>query len=452
MKWKFFKKEGNDRLILIFGGWSTDSDFYSGINFNGWDVLVVTNYSNPDFPIELLDGYSTIYLFAWSLGVYAAQILPPEKITIAIAVNGTEQPVNNMMGIPVSIYDGTLKNLNERNLLKFRKRMCGDKYDSVKNLFHEPHISTLKKELEFIKEDYFKRLEEKNFTKIPWTRVIIAENDLIFSPENQLNFWNNHFSNPEIVRLDAPHYIDLNSIIQGIIPSLDKIGSRFEKALLSYDEEATAQKLIVNRLKELCPEKKLNQVIEIGPGTGLLTKIIWEKTRPERIDLIDLYPLPDFPFLPDRRYVIEDAEKWILQLAESNPSSVDAVFSSSAIQWFVNTELFFKNIADVLKPGGFILFSTFISGNLKELYSINPNHIIYKKREEIENILSRNFKYFVLKEEDIVLKFDSARQLLLHLHKTGVGGSSTSTLSYNNLIKSLPTQITFKPLYIMAFK
>ncbi|MDE6792741.1 MAG: DUF452 family protein, partial [Muribaculaceae bacterium] len=71
MKLEFINRENNGRLILIFAGWSTDASFYSHIRLSGWDTLVAWDYSDFNFPEKILDGYHTIALFAWSLGVYA---------------------------------------------------------------------------------------------------------------------------------------------------------------------------------------------------------------------------------------------------------------------------------------------------------------------------------------------------------------------------------------------
>ena len=81
MKCEFLHKEGSSRLILIFSGWSTDMEFYSHISHPGWDVAVVSGYTDFDFPTEILDSYTTISLFAWSMGcvhgVYVGAIQPP---------------------------------------------------------------------------------------------------------------------------------------------------------------------------------------------------------------------------------------------------------------------------------------------------------------------------------------------------------------------------------------
>ena len=81
MKCELIHSCGSDRLILIFAGWSTSADFYKDVAVDGYDVMVASDYSDMDFPKDMLRGYSIVCLFAWSLGVFAAsRSLPFERI------------------------------------------------------------------------------------------------------------------------------------------------------------------------------------------------------------------------------------------------------------------------------------------------------------------------------------------------------------------------------------
>ena len=114
-------------LILVYAGWSTSPSLYQDIEITGWDVAVVYDYSDLSVDLSFLEGYNTVWLFAWSLGVrMAAASLPPEKITAAFAINGTLSPVSDTEGIPPKIYNATADNLDERNLKKFQRRMTPD--------------------------------------------------------------------------------------------------------------------------------------------------------------------------------------------------------------------------------------------------------------------------------------------------------------------------------------
>ena len=88
MKVEFIHKaKENSRLILIFTGWSAEPRLYANVSHDTWDVAVVYDYSDLTLPDAVLDGYYTVYVFAWSLGVFAAErTLDPRRITAAYAI------------------------------------------------------------------------------------------------------------------------------------------------------------------------------------------------------------------------------------------------------------------------------------------------------------------------------------------------------------------------------
>jgi len=83
---------------------------------------------------------------------------------------------------------------------------------------------------------------------------------------------------PEIVTLDAPHYVDMSEIIHSILPAGRKVGERFMKASPTYDSQAHAQREITRHLAELGPkDDAYRRVVEIGTGTGMLKRVIDER-------------------------------------------------------------------------------------------------------------------------------------------------------------------------------
>lgn len=445
MRYKHTHDSGSHRLILIFAGWSTDASFYSGIAPAGYDVMVVYDYTDMDFPLECLDRYSTICLFAWSLGVFAASCVIPSGLpSMAVAVNGTETPVDDDFGIPESIFKGTAANLDDRNLIKFRRRMCADAYQSLAGKFGDRTTESLRNELEAIA-----RHSSTHKSHLHWDRVYVSTRDTIFPPANQMHAWKSHPSGPEIRSVQMPHYINLADIIRGAIPTRNTISDKFRKALPTYSDNASAQRTIASALLDMIPEVTIEKGIEIGPGSGIFTEMFCKRFKPREMDFVDLYPLPDYGYAIEERYHICDAEDW-MENAGNEDSLFDAIVSASAIQWFVNPERFFHNVSRMLKTGGILACSTFLPGNLEELYTSNPFGLIYRDKTTIREILQPYFDNVRLEEEEITLTFDSQRELLLHLRHTGVGGASSSPLPLSQLLASLPQHLTYRPLYIIA--
>lgn len=455
MNLKFINRENNGRLILIFAGWSTDPSFYTDVQLKGWDTLVVWDYSDFDFTEKVLEDYHTIALFAWSLGVYAAsRVLPFDKIALAVAVNGTEHPVNDSFGIPSSIYEGTADSLNERNLTKFWKRMASERYAEIADKFTTPDIDHLRNELRNISSHYASAKNEDRPTS--WHHVFISTQDKIFPPDSQLRAWESHRNHPVVAKLESPHYVELHKIVKSLLPGKEKIGARFEKSHVTYDSQATAQNHIAGELMKattnLIGEKKLSRVAEIGAGTGFFTKLFCQHFSPAEMDIVDLYPLPPFNFSTKENYYVADGEEWIGQKIKGEAGTYDAVVASSAIQWFSNPERFIRNVSKLLKPDGFVAFSTFLPGNLAELRSINPYGLPYRRQEELEKMVKKKFHSIFFSTEKIQLEFNNGRDLLRHIKHTGVGGTATTELPLRELLRRLPRTLTYHPFYIVGVR
>lgn len=206
MKYYFIKKQSLSRLVLFFAGWGMDERPFSDCVPQDSDLLVCYDYRSLIFDFSLLRGYSEIRLVAWSMGVWAASRIffgTAFPIRESIAVNGTLTPVDEACGIPQSIFEGTLKGLNERTLQKFRRRMCGsaEALDAFMQRAPQRSVDELREELQCIGE------QARFFSLFPfvWDKVVIGANDLVFTATNQHNAWKKE-KNTEIVVKDIPHY------------------------------------------------------------------------------------------------------------------------------------------------------------------------------------------------------------------------------------------------------
>lgn len=434
---------GFKKLILIFTGWSIDPDLYRDINVEGWDVAVAYDYSDMLFDLSHLKSYSTIWLFAWSLGIKAASaVLPPELITGAYAINGSLNPVDDEEGIPVAIYEGTLNNLDNRNLSKFRRRMLSDS-ETFKTLFDSDFSND---EIESLRGQLASLRDIREHGNLPWRKAFIADGDKIFPPENLKRSWSKR--SVEIVEMKGAHYIPMADIISSVIPNTYKIAGKFHSAIESYDNHATAQNKIATHLCELLLENcKSNpgSLLEIGPFTGIFTHKYLPHLNPQEVDFVDLFPIEPFNLVSKENYHCQDAEKWI----ENSDKKYDMIVSASTIQWFSNIGEFIKNCRKHLKPGGILAISSFITGNLGELDAYRPVPLHYPAKEDYEKWISGNFTNYHVETDELVMKFRNKRELLMHLKHTGVsaGGNSTGTNIY--LPENFNT-LTYRPIYIVA--
>lgn len=445
MKIEYIRQDPeNTSLILIYAGWSTGPSLYNDVRMTGWDTAVIYDYDNLDLDFSFLDSYSTIWLFAWSLGVrIAATTLPADKITAAYAINGTLDPVDDKEGIPTAIYYGTADNLDPRNLKKFRRRMSPDT-DTFRHLFDndfsKEEIDSLKKQL------YLIGSLDVPVSKLPWRRAYIGTDDKIFPPANMERSWQRF--GVEIIKVPEAHYIPLPEIVKSVIPDFNLIAKRFGQAHKTYDENAVAQKLIIDTLIKYLDTAGIPagaKILEIGPGTGMFTRKYAGLLKPSEVHFVDIATLRPMNIAGKERYFRQDAEKWIRDCNEK----YDCILSASTIQWFANIPEFLHNCGKSLKPGGKILLSSFAPGNLGELDALRPSPIHYHTPEEYRYWLGKYFADINISEEEIRLDFPSPRQLMMHLKHTGVAGSAPSPHVSPTSLRNIRA-ITYRPVYISA--
>ncbi|MDE6009972.1 MAG: DUF452 family protein, partial [Muribaculaceae bacterium] len=206
---------GNRRLILLFTGWSTTPEFYTGLHADGWDIMTVYDYTSSELDPSILTGYTTVFILAWSLGVAAVELaatagaIDTGRITAAFAVNGTTYPAHDTMGIPVGIYDGTEAGLSPRTLERFRRRMS-----SARDPYPLPGEASSSLEGEVNMEETILRLRKElrrlhdggKVSWLPWRRAYISKSDLIFPAANQRTAWEQDIHAPQIVEIEAGHY------------------------------------------------------------------------------------------------------------------------------------------------------------------------------------------------------------------------------------------------------
>jgi biotin synthesis protein BioG len=197
-------QEGRNRLILFFGGWGLDERSVSHLTGDS-DVLMFYDYryllteEAPD-----TTGYDIVDVAAWSMGVWAAAtLLARWKLPYrrAVAINGTERPVDDQHGIPPAIYSITERGMNYRGWERFIARSTDGKEERDAFRAKCRPYRGLEEQVEELR-----RIREQAATErhtIAWNRAFISEEDVIFPVENQRNWWKNR---SEIAYLAGGHY------------------------------------------------------------------------------------------------------------------------------------------------------------------------------------------------------------------------------------------------------
>lgn len=455
MEIEFVKKEkSNTRLILVYAGWGAGPLIAAGIDRQGWDLAVVHDFSELSLDTSFLDGYYTVYLFAWSLGVYAASLtLPADRITAAIAINGTLTPVDDNEGIPETIYTGTAETLDARNLRKFRMRMISCKDDAaimVQRLDDDFSDSKIKNLTSQLRNIYSASKAKAPASDLPWIRAYVSEGDRIFPAGNQKMSWGK-CRDVQVVPLETGHFVPLEDAVDSILSDFNTVARKFSRATSTYDTQAIAQYSAAIKLADafaaMNPPNH-GKILEIGCGTGLFTREYSRRCSFSEATFVDITQTGPFGIAQAEKYVVEDAEKWIEQQPSNN---WDSIVSASAIQWFSDIPRFLSECRRCLKHGGILAISTFAPGNLGELDILRPSPIVYPKPNTISKNLEGLFTEFTVTEDCINVQFKSIREMLIHLKHTGVGGSGSGTGKTLSEMANL-RNLTYRPLYILARK
>lgn len=198
-------------LILCLAGWSTSPELFHHLEVpEQTDLWIAYDYRKLTFE-ETFDSYKEVHLIAWSLGVWVATHLWAGKrsFTTATAINGTPFPIHDTLGIPTTIFEGTLNHISEEGMRRFNRRMCGDK--ETLNRYSELPLRPLeeiKEELEFL---YNHILPEKIGLSDPqistfWDRAILSTEDKIFPITHLRNYWQGRCPIQEIKAPHLPFY------------------------------------------------------------------------------------------------------------------------------------------------------------------------------------------------------------------------------------------------------
>lgn len=207
---------------------------------------------------------------------------------------------------------------------------------------------------------------------------------------------------------------------------------KFEKAK-RYDEFAHAQKFAAQSLIKNLKIYGLSykNIYEIGCGTGILTKLILDEFKFEKLILNDIYKT-DF-MSSDFSYQIGDIKE--LEI----PTNLDLIISASVFQWFDKDDELKKLINKIyhsIKSGGKFAFCMFISGTLSELSSFTNQGLSYKSQKDILALLEK-FDVLHIKTDQKSLKFNSLKELLNHLKQTGVNNLNGKFKLTKNSLKNL---------------
>lgn len=467
--------DSNRRAILLFAGWGMDEKPFTGLNAEGYDIIIIWDYREGEPSAALrtsINRYEELCVIAWSFGVpMATEFIvnnPSLPVTARIAVNGTIRPVDDRFGIPTGIFKGTMDGLTEKSLSKFYLRMCGSnaKFKEFSENMPQRDVNELKDELKAIGERYQKpQLPRRDFT--PWDCALVADADRIIPTGNQSQAWNESGSTIERLDIEGPHLPDFQKIIDTFITRKGKVAEKFARASASYDDNASTQHDIAAKLCSMLPSKA-NMALEIGGGIGHTTEMLLANSDIRKLEVWDLLAKTSEACIKqsdcqgaeilEKRYGDKTATLRVCdaetEIMKTPSGSIDLIFSASTVQWFNSLPSFLRHVARALRPGGEAIISTFGPQTMREIARTRNRH--YPDLQAIGRMIPETCEIVKLEEDFMQMTFPSAIEALSHIKLTGVNalGGEKSAKDVREILRNYPTlpsgeaPLTYHPIYL----
>jgi malonyl-CoA O-methyltransferase len=141
------------------------------------------------------------------------------------------------------------------------------------------------------------------------------------------------------------------------------IRQRFDRAGASYESVALVQREVATELATLCPARLSGPVLEIGAGSGLLTRLLAPRRTDGPYVALDISPgMLGQAAMPGAVKVAADGE-----LPPFRPGSFAFLASASALHWYGDPARSIPADLRLLAPGGGFALAIIVAGTLAEL-------------------------------------------------------------------------------------
>lgn len=202
MKTKF-TDNNSDELIFFLLGWGCDDRPYQNMT-SSKNVLLLWDYNDLDFEFDFTP-YKKIYLLAYSAGVFIADILEDKlpKFDLKIAINGNPLLNDEYFGITKEAKTA-MAGLNLLNFLEFRRNflvVTDEQFREFNKLTSRRSIESCMDELQALE-----MLSCGDKKTIQFDKIIISEEDKIFNPQHQIEYFKDNIKILKNSGHDVFHY------------------------------------------------------------------------------------------------------------------------------------------------------------------------------------------------------------------------------------------------------
>lgn len=144
----------------------------------------------------------------------------------------------------------------------------------------------------------------------------------------------------------------------------EKVFRKFDSRARDYGKHTDVQKRVAARLAEDLP-LKADRILEIGCGSGHLTRHLIERYPNSLIRITDISP--SMVEETSSHYDNQDIDFDVMDgESPDTEEKYDLIVSNMVVQWFADRDSSLQKLAKLLNPGGCILFTMPGSESFKE--------------------------------------------------------------------------------------
>jgi len=146
-----------------------------------------------------------------------------------------------------------------------------------------------------------------------------------------------------------------------------RVRRAFGRHAAEYDRHAAVQRRLADELDAALTGTRPRQILELGCGTGYLTRRLRARFPRAELTAIDL----SARMLERARAACPGPVRWLLGDAEAvawEPARYDLIVSSATVQWFARPAATTAALAAALTPGGCAAHATFGPSTFWELW------------------------------------------------------------------------------------
>ncbi len=180
----------------------------------------------------------------------------------------------------------------------------------------------------------------------------------------------------------------------------NSVGLRFSAAASGYTEVADVQRIVSGKTAVMLEQLPAPaRILEIGCGTGLLTRLLLKQFPSAQICAIDI--AEKMVERACREVPGNGRVRWEVADARTFHSAVPfpLIASSSSLHWITPIKEVLENIAGIATKGGYLVFAMMLDGSLAELHKARliaapdkpPGNRLPRKSEVLDALSAAGF-------------------------------------------------------------